>query len=647
MLSKKHLLVLLFFLLGSAYPLVAQDDKPATEEATEDGSESSDADATEGDYPYPPFRSEEYKAFVPKGRQEQQDKFMDRKYDFPARPRDRWEIGIDVGPMMISGDIKTGFIGKATNGHLNLGYGLHVRKSFGYLFSLRANYAMGTAYGHNWQGTEGWNRSSLGDGHTPNQSLAGSTTYADLSDNGGRQPDYRQLNNSLIFYNYQTKLREAAVSGIISLHNIRFHKRETKVGLYGVAGIGAVWYRVMQDQLNGENNEYDYSGAAAIDYSTYANRGDVYDELNALRDGTYESQAERHFDDYGVFLKTEKFSSRPTAHVGVGIDFKVSRRINIGLETKVTYTNDDLLDGQRWQEWGALTRDYDTYTFTGAHVNFNIGGKNSVEPLWWMNPLDYGYKEMNEAPCCDDMELPDLADNDKDGVPNAWDKEPNSREGCPVDTHGRMLDSDRDGVLDCDDREPHTRYDAIKDVDKYGVAPKEPKEKLKLTCEDLKAIQGGLCECIKGCVPPPHIDPCANLMLPTILFDLNKYSVKPEFEGQLAEVARILRDCPSTTLCVIGNTDVRASNPYNDVLSYKRAKEVIDLLVSRYGVNPGQLTLQYRGESSPVVDGLSDSGPRKGFDADHALNRRVEFQICPPGGNMAKPKGPNAGRRQP
>lgn len=92
---------------------------------------------------------------------------------------------------------------------------------------------------------------------------------------------------------------------------------------------------------------------------------------------------------------------------------------------------------------------------------------------------------------------------------------------------------------------------------------------------------------------------------------------------------------------------MRASNPYNDVLSYKRAKEVIDLLVSRYGVNPGQLTLQYRGESSPVVDGLSDSGPRKGFDADHALNRRVEFQICPPGGNMAKPKGPNAGRRQP
>jgi hypothetical protein len=63
-------------------------------------------------------------------------------------------------------------------------------------------------------------------------------------------------------------------------------------------------------------------------------------------------------------------------------------------------TNDDLVDGQRWQEWpqpgyggSAMTRDFDTYGIIyHLGLNFILGG--SVEPLWWMNPLDYGYTEM-------------------------------------------------------------------------------------------------------------------------------------------------------------------------------------------------------------------------------------------------------------
>lgn len=651
--SKKLLLVALcFFLFASSVHTYAQDDAAKDEQKAEDSDESSEGEEVKGAYPYPAYNDEEYKNFVPKGRQDQQDKFMDRKYNFPARPRDRWEIGIDVGSLLVSGDIKTGFGGKATNGHVNLGYGAHIRKSFGYIFSMRANFMMGTAYGQNWQGTQGWNRSSIDPNHTPNIALGGGDANYDavraLDGNAAfnRQPDYRGVNNDLLFYNYKTNIREGAISGILSLHNIRFHKQQTKISLYGLAGIGGLWYRTMMNQLDEDGAEYDY-GTISRNYGLAANRGGMLTELNDLRDDTYESQAERHFDDYYFFGKDSinLYSFRPTAHVGVGVDFKLSRRLNLGLETKVTYTNDDLLDGQRWQESGVLTRDYDTYVFTGAHLNYSLGGKNSVEPLWWMNPLDYAYKELNEAPCCDDLpEMPDLADNDKDGVPNAWDQEPESREGCPVDTHGRMLDSDRDGVLDCDDKEPHTRYDAIKLVDKYGVAP-------KMTCKDLDL--NGICDCVKGCIPPPQpiitrVDPCDNVgPFPTILFDLNKFSIKPEFESQLAEVARILNMCPNLKLCVTGYTDVRATNPYNDVLSYKRAQEVVKALTSKYGINPSQLVLQYRGESENVVSGLADTGGRKGFDADHALNRRVEFRVCPSEMNMSKPKGPNAGKRQP
>ncbi len=626
MFCKKHLLFVLAFWLLSAFSLYAQDDAAKTSEESKEA--TSGDSSSEDEYPYPAFRSEEYREYVPKKRQDQQDKFMDNKYDFPARPRDKWEIGLNGGLLMISGDVKA---------KPGWGVGLHVRKSLGYLFSLRLAGMLGTTTGANWQPTAGWY------GH--NHALSGNESLYDKY-NENATPDYRDYNGNVVYYNYKTNIRELALSGILTIHNIRFHKKETCLELYGLAGIGGVAYRAWMDQLDGNGNRYDYSGIAGApgsdtDPTFYKNRGNLYNKLNDLRDGTYESQAERHFDDWTPF---GNYSFKPTAHAGVGLAFKLNRTLNLALETKVTYTNDDLLDGQRWQEWDALTRDYDTYVYTGVNLNINLGGKNSVEPLWWMNPLDYGYQELNEKPCCEDMKLPDLGDKDKDGVPNAWDEEPESRENCPVDTRGRMLDSDRDGVLDCDDREPHTRYDGIKEVDKYGVAPDK---KLKLSCKDMPDI----CDCAKTCVPPPTIktayDPCANVTFPTILFDLDKFSVKPEFESQMSEVARILRDCPGKVVCVIGHTDVRNGNSYNNVLSYKRAQEVVNALVSRYGVSRSQLVLQYRGENEPAITGLPDTGARKGLDADHALNRRVQFQLCPPGGDMGKPKGPNAGKRQP
>lgn len=630
MLSKRHLLFMFVFLLVGGISLYAQDEKKedgSGGEAKEEKTDESSGD--EDNYPYPPFRSEEYKEFVPKKRQDQQDKFMDRKYNFPARPRDKWEIGLNGGLLMISGDVKA---------KPGWGVGLHVRKSLGYLFSLRLAGMFGSTKGQNWQPTAGWY------GHS--HALSGNATLYDKFNTEFGTPDYRDLNGNIVYYNYKTNIRDIALSGILTIHNIRFHKRETCVELYGLAGLGGVAYRAMTNQLDGDGNEYDYSGIANDsdrNPAFYENRSNLLDALAELYDDTYESQAERHFDDWTPF---ENYSFKPTAHVGTGLAFKFGRKFNLALETKVTYTNDDLLDGQRWQEWDALTRDYDTYVYTGVNANFNIGGKNSVEPLWWMNPLDYAYQEMNEAPCCENMELPDLEDKDKDGVPNAWDEEPDSREGCPVDTHGKMLDSDRDGVLDCDDKEPHSPYKMVeaKRIDKYGVAEVDP---IKISCKDIP----DLCDCAKKCIPPPvhvaKVDPCANMMLPSILFDLDKYSVKREFDSQLAEVANRLRECPSTTVCVIGHTDVRHSDPYNNVLSYKRAQEVVNRLVNDFGVRRSQLSIEYRGEGEPTVGGLSDTGPRKGLDADHALNRRVEFRVCPPGSDMPRPKGPNAGKRKP
>ncbi len=920
MLSKKHFFFALIFILLGTFPILAQDEG--------DGGESTPKTTQGDDYPYPPFRSEEYKEFVKKGKHDQQDKFLDRAYPFPARPKDKWQLGLNVGLLMISGDVKA---------RPGLGFGINVRKSLGYLFSVRLGFMMGSTTGRNWEPTEGWARSSL-NGAIPNKALSGAPYYLDYTD-ASKVPDYRGLNGEAIFYNYKTKIRELTLSGILTLHNLRFHKRQTRCEIYGLAGFGGTAYRAFTNQLDGNDNEYDYSGIIedhfinSPDRFNYDQRSEVLDALSNLWDDSYESQAERHFDDFTPF---DNYSFKPTAHVGVGFAFKINRLINLALESRVTYTNDDLLDGQRWQEWGALTRDYDTYIYTRGQLNINLGAKNSVEPLWWMNPLDYAYAELGEAPCCDDLpELPDLADEDNDGVPNAWDEEPDSREGCPVDTKGRMLDSDRDGVLDCDDKEPHTRYDAIDKVDEFGIAPEmtiactqiddicncvkpcapkctvggrcddgdantiddhydedcncagtpKPKCIIGTYCDDGDAntiedhydadcncvgtpkpkcivgtfcddgdentqydryineececkgepvletpppppacLPGGRCDdgnpntineyydkdcnCIGGEVPPPKCAPkntpcddgdpktindvedgdcnckgicppagtacddgnektindaadgncgcegvcppagtacddgdpktindatdgecgckgicppegtacddkdpnttndvadgncgckgvvpcapkgtpcddgnsrtigdaqdgncncigtvpppppppppastCCDQVLPRILFSLNKYSVRPEFKVQLAEVAAFLNDpsCSGDRLAVIGHTDVRADNAYNDVLSYKRAREVVDILVNEFGIPRNRLVIEYRGEMDPTIGGLSSSPSQKNIDADHALNRRVEFRCAAPGAvDMPMPPGPaDAGSRKP
>ena len=150
--SNKNLLFTFLFLLLSSFSIqiLAQDD-----------------DAAE-DYPYPEVRSEEYKEFVPEKRHDQQDKFMDRKYNFPAKPRHKWELGLNAGLLMVSGDIKA---------RPGFGIGGHIRRAMGYTFSLRGSFMAGEATGRNWQGTQGWARSSLGDGHIPNQALAGNSAY--------------------------------------------------------------------------------------------------------------------------------------------------------------------------------------------------------------------------------------------------------------------------------------------------------------------------------------------------------------------------------------------------------------------------------------------------------------------------------------
>ena len=103
-----------------------------------------------------------------------------------------------------------------------------------------------------------------------------------------------------------------------------------------------------------------------------------------------------------------------------------------------------------------------------------------------------------------------------------------------------------------------------------------------------------------------------------VLFDFNKYSLKPEAREKLAKVSGILLAYPNLKLQVEGYTDNIGSEEYNQKLSEERAGSVRDYLVTQR-VADANVTAAGFGKSHPVADNSTSSG--------RAQNRRVELVV--------------------
>ena len=103
-----------------------------------------------------------------------------------------------------------------------------------------------------------------------------------------------------------------------------------------------------------------------------------------------------------------------------------------------------------------------------------------------------------------------------------------------------------------------------------------------------------------------------------VLFDFNKYTLKPEAREKLAKVSGILLAYPGLKVQVEGYTDNIGSDEYNQKLSEERADGVRDYLVSQ-SVKDDNVTAEGYGKSNPVADNSSNAG--------RAQNRRVQLVV--------------------
>ena len=138
---------------------------------------------------------------------------------------------------------------------------------------------------------------------------------------------------------------------------------------------------------------------------------------------------------------------------------------------------------------------------------------------------------------------------------------------------------------------------------------------------------------------------CGNWFLPMINFDLDKYELRPEAYVSLHQIAGVMKKCPALVVTAHGHTDVRNSNNYNRVLSYNRAKEAVDYMVSAYGIDRSRFNLMFGGEESPLIPSLKSNHYTNDLEEQmQFINRRVEFRVSEGTDfNMGRPEGPNAG----
>ncbi len=103
-----------------------------------------------------------------------------------------------------------------------------------------------------------------------------------------------------------------------------------------------------------------------------------------------------------------------------------------------------------------------------------------------------------------------------------------------------------------------------------------------------------------------------------VLFDFNKYTLKPEAREKLAKVSGILLAYPGLKLQVEGYTDNIGTDEYNQKLSEQRADGVRDYLVTQ-SVKDNNVSAAGYGKSSPIADNSTAAG--------RAQNRRVELVV--------------------
>lgn len=104
-----------------------------------------------------------------------------------------------------------------------------------------------------------------------------------------------------------------------------------------------------------------------------------------------------------------------------------------------------------------------------------------------------------------------------------------------------------------------------------------------------------------------------------MLFEYDSDRMLPESDDVLETLATYLKQHQDWQFYVVGHTDDKGTQPYNEKLATKRATAVVSALTKQFKIPRKQLAAQGVGEYSPVANNQNEDGRKQ--------NRRVELVL--------------------
>jgi outer membrane protein OmpA-like peptidoglycan-associated protein len=134
---------------------------------------------------------------------------------------------------------------------------------------------------------------------------------------------------------------------------------------------------------------------------------------------------------------------------------------------------------------------------------------------------------------------------------------------------------------------------------------------------DLASAASAKAKALCCCKPAPVRAP--QTMILKLNFDFDKAKIKAQDIPQLKKAIEFIMSHKGAKVRVAGHTDGKGSAAYNQRLSEKRAKAVVDYFVKKKAVKKTDIFSVGYGKSRPIATNDTEAG--------RAENRRVEVQI--------------------
>ena len=509
---------------------------------------------------------------VPTKRIPQFNEFLHNQFPYPAKPRDQFEIGLDFGYAYMFSDLDTRFGDFGGYNSISGGVGFHARKSLSPTWSVRAAYMGSYTYGQDYRARTAVAPVSVG-GYTVNP-----------------WQQYYASKGLIYFANFRTKMHAFSLDFVYSLNTLDFFRANPKWNLYLFGGYTLTAADVDVDALDANDHPYywtttkndnriDPYGNKYHYINILTSRGDIRSQLNAVMDHKYDNNAPQYNGSRNnITLYKNNFLIRHAVDFGFGFSYKLSDKWNVGMEQKFIYAWEDMWDGVR------EGNNNDMLGLTTIHINRNIGSSSrKVQPLWWINPMNYIYNELN-VPAHIKIPTPKLPDADGDGIIDQFDLEPNTPAGAAVDARGRAIDTDGDGVPDYKDKELLTPQKCFPvNADGVGTCPESP------CCTKIDALQSELDSLKKNGIKGTGSEKFEDL--PSIQFK-NGAKISKEAAKLLEAIAEKMKANPNYRVKVIGHP---LANKVSQQRTWEKVNATIKYLSEKLGISENRFIFSYDG----------------------------------------------------